>query len=101
MAPSFSTRSRGMTSMLMSLLGDDVRQQREMPRAFDSDGKQPLLLGRNGGDAGGNDLALLRDVALEELHVLVVDRRGVGAGERANLATTAERAARGQVGDVD
>src|SRR5262249_46844183 len=63
--------------------------------------EQALLLRRHRGDPGRNDLALFRDVALQHLHVLVVDRRRVGAGERANLAPAAERAARGQVGDVD
>src|SRR6185436_7965477 len=101
MAPSFSTRSRRMTSMGISSLRYDVWQQRQVACALDRLGEKTLLLRRDGGDAGRDDLALLRDVALEELHVLVVDRRRVGAGERANLAPAAERAARRQVGDVD
>src|SRR5690606_18448810 len=101
MAPSFSTRSSRMTSMGMFLLLHDVRQQRQMACALDSLAEQALLLRRDRSDAGGHDLAFLGDVALEQLYVLVVQRRRVGAGERAYLAPAAERAARGQVGDVD
>ena len=79
----------------------EIGQERQVTRAFDRLRQEALLLGRNRRDAGRNDFALLRDVALEKFHVLVVDRRSIGARERADLAPAAERAARRQVGDVD
>src|SRR5690606_38197173 len=74
---------------------DDVGQKREEARALDGAGEFTLLLGGNRRDAARNDLAALRDVALQELHVLVIDLRGVGAGEGAGLATAEEGPARG------
>ena len=60
---------------------DHVRQQAEEARALDRLREFALLLRRNRGDAARHDLAALGDVTLQELHVLVVDLRGVGARE--------------------
>src|SRR5215467_15591206 len=43
-------------------------------------------------DTARHDLAALRNVALQQAHVLVVDLRRIGAGERACLAPAKERA---------
>src|SRR6185312_16264581 len=75
------------------LLLHDVRQKRHETRALDGDGEGTLLLGRNGGDEARYDLAALGDEALEQLHVLVVDLRRVGAGEGARLLATEKRTA--------
>ena len=78
---------------LLSRLADHVVQQAEEARPLDRARKLTLLLGRDRGDAARHDLAALRDVALQQLHVLVVDLRRVGAGERAGLAAAEEGAA--------
>src|SRR3712207_525740 len=72
-------------------LADHVGQQAQEAGALDRLGELTLLLGRHSRDAGRNDLAALGDVAGQELRVLVVDLRRVGARERAGLATTEER----------
>src|SRR5450759_5754049 len=64
---------------------NDIRQQAEEARAFDRLRQFALLLGRYRGDAARNDLAALRHVALQQLDVLVVDLRRVGAGKRTGL----------------
>src|SRR5690606_29162678 len=51
-----------------------------------------LLLLRNSCDTGRNDLAALRNVALQKTDVLVVDLWSVCAREWASLTTTVERA---------
>src|SRR5690606_14893607 len=63
-------------------------------RALDGAGELALLQCRNGSNARWNDLAALRDVTLQQPHVLVVDLGRVGAGERAGLAAALERPAR-------
>src|SRR5580704_14655505 len=92
-APRRSTRSSRMTFMAPLLL-HDVGEQGEEARALDRLGQFTLLQRRNRGDAAGHDLAALGDVALQQLHILVVDLRRVGAGERADLAAAHEGAAR-------
>src|SRR5580700_901880 len=77
---------------------DHERQQAEEARALDRPGQFALLLCRHRGDAARHDLAALGDVALQQLRVLVVDLRRVGAGEGAGLATAEERPARGYLG---
>src|SRR5260370_36413891 len=72
-------------------LADHIGQQAEKTRALDRPRELALLLGRNRGDAAWHDLATLGDVALQQLHVLVVDLRGIGARERASLAPAEER----------
>src|SRR5712675_3789061 len=72
---------------------DHVGQEPEETRPLDGGRKLALLLGRYRGDAARHDLAALRDVALQELHVLVVDLGGVGARERTGLAAAKERTA--------
>src|SRR5712671_4621127 len=72
---------------------DHVGQEPEETRPLDGGRKLALLLGRYRGDAARDDLAALRDVALQQLHVLVVDLGGVGARERTGLAATKERTA--------
>src|ERR1700755_2177908 len=90
--PSFGTRSSRMTfiGMIKSSLRDQVRQERQEAGALDRLGELALLLGRDRGDAARHDLAALRDEALQQAHVLVVDLRRIGAGERAGLAAAGE-----------
>src|ERR1700759_5543143 len=83
-APRRSTRSSRMTFMAAPSLLHDVGQQGEEAGALDGLGQFALLLGRNRGDARGHDLAALGNVTLQQLHVLVVDLGGAGAGEGAN-----------------
>src|SRR6185437_6762695 len=52
-----------------------------------------LLLGRHGCDAARHDLAALGDIALEQLHVLVIDFRRVRTGEWTGFAPPEERPA--------
>ena len=58
---------------------DQIRQQAEEARALDGLGQFALLLGRDGGDARGHDLAALGDVARQQPRVLVVDLRRIRA----------------------
>src|SRR5690606_1554685 len=88
MAPRFSTRSSRTTFILLH----HVRQEGQVASALDGLGQFALLLGGNGGDARGHDLAAFGNVTLKQLHVLVVDLRCVGAREGADLATTIEGA---------
>src|SRR3954471_24248614 len=92
MAPSFSTRSSRMTS-IAGLLFHDVGQEPEMPGALDRLGELALPLGRHGGDPRRHDLAALRDEALEQADILVVDLGGVLAREGTGLAAAKEGAA--------
>src|SRR5215831_3606380 len=80
-------------SPLAIRLSDHVRQQPEEPRPLDGAGKLALLLRRDRSDAARHDFAALGDVALQQPHVLVVDFRRIGAGERAGLAAAEERSA--------
>src|SRR4051794_14140026 len=95
MAPSFSILSRRMMSMSIGSLLHDVGEEAEMARALDRLGELALLLGRDGGDSAGNDLAALRDEALEQADVLVIDAGRVLAGERAGFAAAEEWACHG------
>src|SRR5688572_16163270 len=70
---------------------DHVRQKSEEPRALDRLRKLALLLGRHGRDPARHDLAALGDVTLQQLGVLVIDLRRIGAGERTSLAPPEER----------
>src|SRR5579871_5907793 len=81
--------------MIPSPLGDQVGQQRQEAGALDRLGEFTLLLGRYRGDATRHDLAALGNEALQEAHVLVVDLRRIGAGERAALAAAGEGTALG------
>src|SRR5690606_17972813 len=74
-------------------LFDHVRQEAEEARALDCLRQFALLLGRDRGDAARHDLAAFGHVALQQLHVLVIDLRRIGTRERAGLATTKEGAA--------
>src|SRR5690606_6154299 len=96
--PSFSTRSRSTTCIVQSpfrALADDIGKERKETRALDGTGEFTLLLGRHGRDTGRNDLAALGNIALQKLHILVIDLRGVGTGEGAGLAAAEEGPARG------
>src|SRR6185503_17419919 len=77
-------------------LADDVGQQPEEARALDRLRQLALLFRRHRGDAARYDLAALGNVALQQPHILVIDLRRIGAGERAGLAATEKRAARGR-----
>src|SRR5690349_23240347 len=78
----------------LSSLLNHIRQQAEEARTLDRLRELALLLRRHRGDAARHDLAALRNVTLQELHVLVVDLRRVGARERAGLAAAEKRTAR-------
>src|SRR5665213_1000232 len=73
------------------LLAQAVGQEAEEARALDRLRQFALLLGGYRGDAARHDLAALRDKALQQLHVLVVDLGRVRAGERAGFAPAEER----------
>src|SRR5690606_18032408 len=84
-------RSRRMICMVLPSLLNDVGQQAQVAGALDRLGQLALLLGRNRGDAAGDDLATLGHEALQQAHVLVVDLRSVLGRERAGLAAAEER----------
>src|SRR5262245_16832688 len=93
-APQPSTAGPFRRSLVRSVrnpvLPDHVVEKAEEARALDGAREFTLLLGRDRRDAARHDLAALRDVALQQLHVLVVDLRRVRAGERAGLAPAEE-----------
>src|SRR5215813_9920234 len=93
--PGISRRADGR-----SRSADQIGQQAEKARPLYGARELALLLGRNGGDPARHDLAPLGDVALQELDVLVVDLRRVGAGKRAGLAAAEERPAGRQLGEA-
>src|SRR6516165_10294133 len=82
-----------MPPIELVVLADHIGQEAEEPRALDGAGEFTLLLGRHCGDAARHDLAALGDVTHQQLGILVVDLRRVGARERAALATTEKGAA--------
>src|SRR6185312_15713601 len=88
--PRRSMRSSRMTSTIARLLLHEVGQEGEEAGALDRLGELALLLRGDRGDAARHDLAALRQEALQQLHVLVVDLRRVGAGEGAGLAPPEE-----------
>src|SRR5690606_11289820 len=88
--PSLATRSSRITCMAGSSL-HGIGQQGEEAGALDGPGQFALLLRRDGGDTGGDDLAALGDIALQQTHVLVVDGGRVLARERADLAAAEKR----------
>src|SRR5579872_5880578 len=59
----------------------DVGEQAEMAGALNGARKLALLSGGNRGDPAGHDLAALRDEALQQTHVLIIDLRRVLARE--------------------
>jgi len=59
-----------------------------MARTLDGLAEFALLLGRNGGDARGDDLAALRDIALEQTGIFIIDARSILAGKGAGFAAT-------------
>src|SRR5271170_5772583 len=92
--PSRGIRSSRITSILVSpRSADHVRKQPKKTRALDRLSELALLLCRNRGDAARHDLAALGHEPLQQLGVLVVDFRHIGARERAALAAAEERAA--------
>ena len=64
----------------------DIGKQADVAGALDRLRQLTLLLGGNRGDAARDDLATLGHEALQQADVLVIDLRGVLAGERAALA---------------
>src|SRR6266851_9234932 len=71
-----------------------IGKQAEKARPLDRPCQLPLLLGRYRGDAARHDLAALRDEALQQSHVLVVDLRRIRAREWAGFAPPKKRPAR-------
>src|SRR5476651_1102012 len=88
--PSFSTRSSRITCMAFSRSAQHVGQQRHEPRALDGVREDALLLVGHGRDAARHDLAALGNVPLQQLDVLVVDLRRIGAREWAGLLAPEE-----------
>src|SRR3990172_11227293 len=84
---------KAQAACLNSLL-NKVRQKAKEPRALDRTGELALLLGGNCGDPAWHHLAALGHVALQQLHVLIVDLRRLIAGEGAGLAPAVEGAPR-------
>src|SRR3954464_5997494 len=74
-------------------LADHVGKQTEETRALDGAREFALLLGGDRGDAARHDLAALGDVTHQQLGILVVDLRRIGARERAGLAAAEKRTA--------
>src|SRR5579859_5214844 len=72
-----------------------VGQQAQEARPLDRLRELALLARGDRGDAARHDLAALRDEALQQLHVLVVDLGRIRAGERTRLASPEERPAGG------
>src|SRR3569833_2124759 len=75
------------------LLANNVRQQTQETRTLDGAREFTLLLCRYRSDAAWHDLAALRDVAHQQLGILVVDFRRIRPCERAGLAATEKRTA--------
>jgi hypothetical protein len=75
----------------------DVGEKAEVAGALDRGGQLALLLAGDGGDAARDDLAPLRDEALKQAHVLVVDAGSVLAREGAALAAAEKWACHGAV----
>src|SRR5262249_17091162 len=86
----FGMRHPPRTQLLLNQIG----QQPQKARPLDCARKFTLLLGRNRRDAARHDLAALRNITLQQLHVLIVDLWRLIAGERAGLAPTVEGTAR-------
>src|SRR5581483_8508365 len=72
------------------LLPEQVWQQRHVAGALDRVRQHALLLVRYRRDARRHDLAALRNEALEQLHIFVVDARGVRAREGTGLLAAEE-----------
>src|SRR6266481_9103750 len=68
-----------------------VGKQAEKPRPFDRLRKLALSLGRDRRDAARHNLSPLRDEALQQLDILVVDLWRVRTRERARFPPTEER----------
>src|SRR5580704_600374 len=92
-------RARRPPSSVVRLL-NHVGQQSEKPGALDGARKLALLERRHRSDTARHDLAALRDIALQQPHVLVVDLRRVGARKRAGLASAEEGTARSAAGSA-
>ena len=72
------------------MLAHHVGQKAHEARTLDGAGQLTLLLGRNGRDAAGHNLATLGNEASEKLDVLVVNLRRAFTRERAALAAAEE-----------
>src|SRR6185312_6956049 len=76
-----------------SQLANDVGKQAEEARTLHGARELALLLGGHCRDAAWHDLAALGDVTHQQLGILVVDLRRIGARERAGLAAAEKRTA--------
>src|SRR5262249_16369648 len=63
------------------VLTDYVRQKSEKTPTFEGARQLPLLFGGNRRDPTRHNLAALGHISLQELHVLVIDLRRIGAGK--------------------
>src|SRR5262245_10776479 len=77
---------------------NQIGQQPQKTRPLDRSCKLPLLLGGDRSDPTRHDLAALRNVTLQKLHILIVDLRRLIARERAGLAPAVEGAPRRALG---
>src|SRR5262249_58720158 len=77
---------------------NQIGQQPQKTRPLDRSCKLPLLLGGDRSDPTRHNLAALRNVTLQELHILIVDLRRLIARERAGLAPAVEGAPRRALG---
>src|SRR5439155_10854263 len=68
-----------------------VREETEKPCPLDCLRQLTLPLGRHRCNPARHDLAPLRDKALQQLDVLIVDFRRVGTGKRARFPATEKR----------
>src|SRR5579863_8058750 len=92
MPPQASATAAVATRRIVSLFSraggllHHVGKQTEKARPLDRPRQLALLLGRYRGDAARHDLAALRDKALQQSHVLIIDLWRIWARERAGFA---------------
>src|SRR4030042_6843934 len=87
--PTLSTSCFKMTFMIMPLFRPasilDVVQESHQPRSLDGRGQPALMKGAGPGDPAGRDLAPVRDVLAQDVHVLIVDVLEVPLTEPAEI----------------
>src|SRR5271155_2746050 len=83
--PSRLTAIARLGPLSRNRLFHQIREQTQKARPLDRLGQLALPLGRDRCDAARYNFAALRDEALQQLDVLVVDFGSVGPGERAGF----------------